>query len=1505
MKKQFIILLTLSLVCLYTYSQNESLYGFYYANGIRHYWQEDLTSANIIVRNTNHLDSIVSRLEKIFNGVDDDVIADDEDNNIFVNSQSLALRNISELISSISLSNNDIAFFTYAKQVNGNPIWLTNEAYVKLKDSTFFTSHVQPVLLQYPSVVSYYEGDNEYRFVCPTDSIVVTLANRLYDTAFVVYSSPDYYSLGEIHNNDTYYSNQWNLNNTGQNGGTIGVDIKAEKAWSFLQKEINAPGGNVKVAVIDDGVADHEDFYEENGISVVLDGYTANGVGTGRPLSHHWHGECCAGIISAVHNNIGVAGVAPHSKIVPIRIFRNISNQNSPFYMFPQRKVAMAIKKSWEDLGAYILSCSWGGGDPNDFIIDAIIEAATSGREGKGCIVCFSSGNTPVYSITQPVTYQAALDEVLAVGAVYNNGSRHGESCYGMELDLVAPGYAIPTTDREGTDGMNNGNYFMDFQRTSAACPHASGVAALMLSARPELTREQVYEILESTAQKVGNYGYNNNNSYYHPNGTWHEEVGHGLVDAHMAVVEAALFGREVSLLGEDRLDLCDESVYTCSIYHPDNFTFEWTCSNNLAFVSLTNFMAKVMPIATGSAFVQVDVYSEGRLIRSLRKYLTITDEHNLSLTPLSSSPISVTSNTVWSNNNHFLPFDVMVENGATLTITGKVHCSNHANIIVKPGGRLIINGGTLTNSCPEDMWPGIQVWGNSSIHQYPDVSGNYAQGYLELKNDAVIENAICAVELWRPGYYNTTGGIIHAEGATFRNNGMAVHALWYTNYDPGHTGNNRPRSYNAYFKDCEFVIDTAYIGATTFHRHVDLAYVDGFDFQGCRFSVSRHIPGVSLWCNGILANQASVFVNSYCANTQISPCPDNDLIRSSFFGFHSGVYAANDGSGARTFRVRNSDFLNNDRGIYALNTGYATIAGNSFSVGCGGECAFGIYSDHVTGFCIEDNVFAPWHNSNCPGTIGIAVVNSCSSNEIHRNQFGGLVCANVAVGQNFQNSNGSSSLNSGLTYSCNDNTSGNANTIDFCVVDDSGIAYSGIQQSQGSMVLPAGNTFGGSQYHFYNEGNHQINYYFYRNQFNEVPNMTRIYGVDTIGTVHSNSCPPHYGIGPVIRSEQEKAQLASEYLAAHSAYNSLKQIYDSRIDGGNTPAELADITNATPSDMWQLRAQLLGHSPYLSQEVLTTAADRDDVFTNSVLFEILSANPDELKKDTLISYLESKDNPLPDYMIGLLRQIANGATARTALEAEMAKYSHDFRLAAGDIVRSNLNDSVANPTELRTWLAAMEDIAADRLIVASYMEEGNYTDAFTLANMLPDLYELEGDGLADHTDYMRLLDLYRTLGTTGRTVFEMTEEETEMVEGIADYGKGTSQAMAEALLSGVMDDRGDRAYFCPDLPKPKRGETGRNDYSGVLMNEALGFRASVSPSPATTWTTVDYTLPAGATKAVMTLTTTMGVKVMEVELNGNQGSKVLDLRSLAAGVYVYSIRCGEHVQTGKLVITK
>ena len=79
-------------------------------------------------------------------------------------------------------------------------------------------------------------------------------------------------------------------------------------------------------------------------------------------------------------------------------------------------------------------------------------------------------------------------------------------------------------------------------------------------------------------------------------------------------------------------------------------------------------------------------------------------------------------------------------------------------------------------------MWPGIQVWGNSALHQHT-VHGNYLQGYLELKNGATIENAVCAVALWHPGDWNSTGGIVFADSAFFRNNAKSVRALYYVDH--------------------------------------------------------------------------------------------------------------------------------------------------------------------------------------------------------------------------------------------------------------------------------------------------------------------------------------------------------------------------------------------------------------------------------------------------------------------------------------------------------------------------------------------------------------------------------------------------------------------------------------------------------------------------------------------------------------------------------------------------
>ena len=86
---------------------------------------------------------------------------------------------------------------------------------------------------------------------------------------------------------------------------------------------------------------------------------------------------------------------------------------------------------------------------------------------------------------------------------------------------------------------------------------------------------------------------------------------------------------------------------------------------------------------------------------------------------------------------------------------------------------------------------------------------------------------------------------------------------------------------------------------------------------------------------------------------------------------------------------------------------------------------------------------------------------------------------------------------------------------------------------------------------------------------------------------------------------------------------------------------------------------------------------------------------------------------------------------------------------------------------------------------------------------------------------------------------------------------------------------------------------------------KVVPLQMNVHPNPATTWVAIDYTLPNGNAKAELSIFNAMGVKVKQLELEGNEGQKVLDLREFAGGVYTCTIACGGYFQTQKMVVTK
>lgn len=440
----------------------------------------------------------------------------------------------------------------YIFENEGLYVALTKELIVRLKEGVAY-SEIERLLSGYSGVeIQQDRFDSRQYFITLKENPepeVLNIANRLFETGLFEYAVPNFVHLDALQGaapNDMLYYMQWNL----KNNANQGLDIHAEDAWDITE---GSPA--IKIGLIDIGVDyNHEDLYNN-----LLPGYDVTGENTNGNITDevYWHGTACAGVMVAQKGNVkGIAGIAPNCKVVSIRFDKDGRSVTD-------KKCVDAINTAWQEAKVDVISNSWSIGK-SDAVDNAIKNAVSKGRGGKGCVVVFSSGNNNSSTITGP----AALSEVITVGAIDRNGIRYGDpgcearsdggtittgsgSNHGEKLDVVAPGINIYST-------FPNGDYRL-FSETSSACPHVAGIAALLLSFNPELTQQQVRSAIESTAQKVGSYTYADNTN--HPQGKWNSKMGYGLVDAHAALLKicANIKIENTTITGNVSLKGCDD----------------------------------------------------------------------------------------------------------------------------------------------------------------------------------------------------------------------------------------------------------------------------------------------------------------------------------------------------------------------------------------------------------------------------------------------------------------------------------------------------------------------------------------------------------------------------------------------------------------------------------------------------------------------------------------------------------------------------------------------------------------------------------------------------------------------------------------------------------------------------------------------------------------------------------------------------------------------------------
>lgn len=476
----------------------------------------------------------------------------------------------------------------------------------------------------------------------PSGSDVLEIANSYQESGLTRFSHPNFIDelkSQQIIPNDPFFQNQFSLHNTGQvftdgHSGTVDADIDAPEAWT-----ITKGNSNIVIAVVDDGLTfNHPDMPNSRQVRLNGSNFSIGDPNDPSPTDNYNHGNACAGIIAATqNNNEGITGIAPNCKIMPIRVTG----------VWQVNRIADAMNFAWQH-GADILSLSrtYNKTDPNTYpvIRDAIIDATTKGRNGLGCIVVNSSGNTANHLTGNngAVLFPANVDVagVLTVGASdrYDLQAQYSPTGnpYSSEnqiIDIVAPSHRayscqiqtetyeawsidIPNNSgynpvnspdclggplpvigsRLPNSGINYLAYTGRFGGTSYSCPQVAGVAALILSINPNLTQRQVFDIITATADKVGGYSYINERS---------NEMGFGRLNAYRALLKTVSMIASVS----GPVNVCSSSATFYVSYLPSTYPVFWEKSSNLTYVSgqnTNNYIVKSN--GTGEGWVKATV---------------------------------------------------------------------------------------------------------------------------------------------------------------------------------------------------------------------------------------------------------------------------------------------------------------------------------------------------------------------------------------------------------------------------------------------------------------------------------------------------------------------------------------------------------------------------------------------------------------------------------------------------------------------------------------------------------------------------------------------------------------------------------------------------------------------------------------------------------------------------------------------------------------------------------
>ncbi len=735
----------------------------------------------------------------------------------------------------------------------------------------------------------------------------------------------------------------------------------------------------------------------------------------------------------------------------------------------------------------------------------------------------------------------------------------------------------------------------------------------------------------------------------------------------------------------------------------------------------------------------------------------------------------------------------------------------------------------------------------------------------------------------------------------------------------------------NSYFNYAKFKTDDDYREGNFVYAPVTMWGVDGIVYRACTWENAQLTTPThtsSQLGKGIYSIDASYTVRGNCNTTGLpygTPCPTGQLDRSEFIGFDHAISALGTAGSSSSFRVFDTKFTDNICGVYANGVvGYQVkrcelvLGGRVVTLDGDVDQEFnsrhrGIYSTESWAFAVDDNLLS-WTGPHVE-TEGIVIGYSRDHNDIvFRNDAASLERGYIGEGIAADPAESYTGLR-GLQFFCNHNFGNTQNLWSRKVLtDQSAPELHTIRTNQGYWDRPADNTFdllpgpegvgdfkvtttnGNILYWNRGTGNFHPQHYTQSPEANLIPVYPLYAPANNCASKITTTIPNDTGHP----SGMALQPIRDHLLAQKLAYGNTRYLYDQLIDGGSTDEVVEEITDAWPQDFLELRAYLLGKSPYLSVDALMRAMNKYGL-PDAIRAEVCIANPEATQKRGFVKWLQHQcTQPLPEYLIDNIIASWNLKTYRSTLEATMANQHAEMTQAANMLLHRHADDvDGAAPEELRAVWQLVRTPAARYAEAITYLEQGQFANATAVITGLPMEHNLKAPEAQERQRMLNLIALMQPIRSNGRTDAQLTVGEVDALEAL----RGNAYDRPATWISNLI------CFHYGRCRAPLSG--GEEESPKALRPRALfsqeaeaPIQLSIHPNPASSWVAFDYDLRSladGAELAVMDVT---GRIVWSTPLSTSKYQVLWDVRGAQPGSYTVELRnASKHVATEQLIL--